>query len=394
VDDGGRQGCRSKTFVIIASPPSHGAHRVIFIDLARALAVAFMLYGHTTSALLAPRYQVGHLYDIWQFQRGLTSSLFLLLGGFAFSIATSRRWSSHVSMSPALLKRVRRFALFVVLGYALHLPGSQLALLWTADAEKWRAFLAVDVLQLIGVGFIGIQLLVLATRTRRAFMLTTMTLAAIVIFVTPAVWTVDWTRLLPPFAAAYFSQSTGSQFPLFPWVGFILLGAGLGQLYARWGASDLPAFALRALLAPGIVLVIAASLLRPWNAALFGSGPGAFVPAEILIRIGACLIILAAFAHMSRRINRLPHVFGAAAQESLLIYFVHLCIVYGSVWNPGLLQLYGPTRTPAQTIVLVLLVVSSMAALAWYWNGFKHVKPKAARWVSYAVGASMVLWLL
>jgi len=79
-------------------PPtsSHGAHRVIFIDLVRALAVAFMLYGHTASALLAPRYQVGRWFDVWQFQRGLTSSLFLLLGGFAFSIATSRRWASQI----------------------------------------------------------------------------------------------------------------------------------------------------------------------------------------------------------------------------------------------------------------------------------------------------------
>ena len=83
------------------STAAHGAHRVIFIDLVRALAVAFMLYGHTASALLAPGYQVGRWFDIWQFQRGLTSSLFLLLGGFAFSIATSRRWASHVKWSPA-----------------------------------------------------------------------------------------------------------------------------------------------------------------------------------------------------------------------------------------------------------------------------------------------------
>jgi uncharacterized membrane protein len=353
-----------------------------------------MLYGHTTSALLAPRYQVGRWFDIWQFQRGLTSSLFLLLGGFAFRIATSRRWTSHVRWSPAWLKRVRRFALFVVLGYALHLPGSQLAELPLVDAERWRAFLAVDVLQLIGVSFIGIQLLVLVTRSRRAFMLATFALALLAIVATPAVWRVDWTRVMPPFAAAYMSQATGSQFPLFPWMGFTLLGAGLGQLYARWGASDLSAFAQRALIAPGVILVIAGNLLKAREAALFGSSPGSFVPAEVMLRIGACLIILAAFAHLSRHIVRLPHVFGAVAQESLLIYFVHLCIVYGSVWNPGLVQLYGPTRTPGQTVVLVVLVVGSMAALAYYWNGFKHVKPRAARIVSYLMGAGLLLWLL
>jgi uncharacterized membrane protein len=377
-----------------SSTSPHGARRVIFIDLARALAVAFMLYGHTTSALLAPRYQTGRWFDIWQFQRGLTSSLFLLLGGFAFSIATSRRWTSHMRLSAAWVKRVRRFGLFVLLGYALHLPGSQLAELPSVDAGRWRAFLAVDVLQLIGVSFIIIQLLVLAARSRRAFMFATLALAVVAIFATPAVWTIDWTKAMPPFAAAYMSQATGSQFPLFPWMGFILLGAGLGQLYARWGAGDLSAFAQRTLIAPGVALVIAGTLFKSREEALFGPGPGTFVPAEVMLRIGACLIILAAFAHLSRRINRLPHIFGAVAQESLLIYFVHLCIVYGSVWNPGLLQLYGPTRTPGQTIVLVVFVVSSMAALAYYWNGFKHVRPRAARIMSYVVGAGLLLWLL
>lgn len=375
-------------------PAPHGARRVIFIDLARALAVAFMLYGHTTSALLAPEYQTGRWFDLWQFQRGLTSSLFLLLGGFAFSIATSRRWASHLSLSPALLKRVRRFALFVLLGYALHLPASQFSEMLTVPAFKWRAFLAVDVLQLIGMSFIAIQLLVLVTRSRRVFMVVTHLLAAVVVFATPVVWEVDWTQWLPDFAAAYFSQALGSLFPLFPWMGFILLGAGLGQLYARWGASDLPAFAQRALIAPGIVLVWAAFALRPRATTIFGSGPGGFVPAEIMLRTGTCLIILAAFAYLSRRIHRLPHVFGAAAQESLLIYFVHLCIVYGSVWNTGLIRFFGGSRTPLQTLFFVALVVGSMALLAWYWNGFKHVRPRGAKWVSYAVGAALIIRLL
>jgi len=196
------------------------------------------------------------------------------------------------------------------------------------------------------------------------------------------------------FAAAYFSPATGSQFPLFPWMGFILLGAGLGQLYARWGAGDLSAFAQRALIAPGVVLVALAAAIRPRPDLLFGSGPGNFVPGEMMMRIGACLIILAAFAHLSRRLSRLPHVFGAVAQESLLIYFVHLCIVYGSVWNTGLVQRYGASRTPIQTVFFVALVLSAMAALAYYWNWFKHVHPRWARATSYVVGAALLIQLL
>ena len=37
-----------------------------------------MLYGHSVDALLAHSYRVGTWFEIWTFQRGLTSSLFQL----------------------------------------------------------------------------------------------------------------------------------------------------------------------------------------------------------------------------------------------------------------------------------------------------------------------------
>jgi uncharacterized membrane protein len=381
----------------VARPAAGGgphAHRVIFIDLGRALAVTFMLYGHTASALLAPEYQAGRLFELWQFQRGLTSSLFLLLGGFAFSVATSRHWMSHARWSPAILKRIRRFALFILLGYALHLPVSRLADLPAATDERWRSFVAVDVLQLIGVTLILVQLLVLVAQSRRVFMVASLVLGAAVIAATPYIWTVDWTAMLPVSVAAYLAPSTGSLFPLFPWTAFVLLGAGLGQLYGRWGAANLSAYATSALLVPGVVMLAAAAALRAVSPPLFGTGPGSIIPSEVLLRVGTCLIILSAIAHLSRRIARLPHVFGAVAQESLLIYFVHLCIVYGSVWNYGLTHTYGAALSPAATFLWVLLVIGSMVALAWYWNRCKHVRPRLARWTSVAAGAVMVYQLL
>ena len=141
---------------------------MIFIDLARALAVVFMLYGHAIDALLAPMYKTGAWHTAWQFQRGLTSSLFLLLSGFAFSVATGRHWASHTTLSPKWWKRVRRFALFVVLGYMLHFPAGRVFDLPWAREPQWRSFFAADVLQLIGVTFIGVQCLVLSGARRAA----------------------------------------------------------------------------------------------------------------------------------------------------------------------------------------------------------------------------------
>lgn len=377
-----------------APAPRVHAHRVIFIDLARALAVVFMLYGHAVSALLAPQYRTGTLYDLWQFQRGLTASLFLLLSGFAFSVATSRRWGSHIRFSAALVRRTRRFLMFVALGYALHFPVSHFADLPTAPDDRWRAFLAVDVLQLIGVTFLIVQALVLATRTRTRFSVVANVLAVAIVVSTPAVWSIAWSTRLPLWAASYLSPADGSQFPLFPWAAYVLLGAVLGQAYGRLGAANLERYANWALLAPGAGLAVAGLVLRSTAGAVFGDGAWSFVPPEVLIRAGTCLLILAAMAHGSRRIGHLPHVFGAVAQETLLIYFVHLCLVYGSVWNTGLAQFFAETLEPLQVFAVVLVLIAAMTLLAWQWNALKHTSPRAARWISYGVGALLIVRLL
>jgi uncharacterized membrane protein len=367
-----------------------GHARVIFIDLARALAAVFMLYGHTVSALLHPRYQTGTWFDIWLFQRGLTSTLFLLLSGFAFSIATGRHWSSHGQRSPAVLRRIRRFSLFILLGYALHFPVARFADLAFATPERWRSFLAVDVLQLIGATFIGVQILVMLTRSRRVFGWTSLAVAVAVILLTPWFWRVDWTSRLPLSIAAYLSPSSGSQFPLFPWSAYVLLGAALGQWYLRWGTARLDWYANVALFAPGLALVTLAFLVD----GILGTQAWESVPNQVALRMGASLVLLALVARGSQHITRLPHIFGAVAQETLLIYFVHLCIVYGSVWNRGLAQVYGPTLGPGQTVVFVVTLLTAMFGLALYWNWWKHTRPRVARWTALVVGGLLVYRLL
>jgi len=383
--------------VSVTTAPSTGgphAHRVIFIDLGRFLALVFMLYGHTVSALLAPQYQRGSWYDAWNFQRGLTSSLFLLLSGFAFSVATSRRWGAHQRLSPAVFKRTRRFSLFLLLGYAIHFPVPRLSMLATLTDEQWRSFLQADVLQLIGATFLITQMLVLVVRSRRTFMVTVFVLAAAVLAFTHPVWSVDWWQLLPGWLAAYMSPARGSLFPLFPWATYVLFGAGLGQIYVGWGAARLASYTLYVLLAPGVVLSalgwgLAAIENAPWGPAAWN-----FMPIQLAIRIGACLILLAGIARASQQLTRLPHLFAAVAQETLPIYFVHLCVVYGSIWNNGLAVYYAASLGPMATFVCVVFLLASMAALGWYWHGLKHARPRLARWVTAGVAALLVIQLL
>jgi hypothetical protein len=151
---------------------------------------------------------------------------------------------------------------------------------------------------------------------------------------------------------------------------------------------------LYVLFVPGVALSALGWGLAAIEDAPWGPDAWNFMPIQLAIRIGACLILLAGIARASQQLTRLPHVFAAVAQETLLIYFVHLCVVYGSIWNNGLAVYYAASLGPMATFVCVVFLLASMAALGWYWHGLKHSRPRLARWVTAGVAALLVIQLL
>jgi uncharacterized membrane protein len=282
---------------------------------------------------------------------------------------------------------VRRFAWFVFLGYSLHWPAGRVADFKYVSAEAWRMFFAVDVLQLIGLTFIGVQCLVLVARTRKAFTIASVALAIAFVAAAPLAWATDWSRWLPMWAWGYLSPIYGPTYPLFPavpWAGFILVGAALGQIYSSWGGSHLDAFANRVLLLPGAVAVAAGYGAAYLPLAAMANGARSVLPLDILIRTGACMVIMGLIAHASQHLVRLPRIFSAVAQETLVIYFFHLCVIYGSAWSYGLVRFYGLKLDPASTASIVVGLVIGMSAMAWWWNWLKHSRPHSARYVAWA----------
>jgi hypothetical protein len=220
------------------------------------------------------------------------------------------------------------------------------------------------------------------------------TLAVITVWATAPFAQVVSAGRLPPWVAPYFSTATGSLFPLFPWSAYVLVGSGLGQLYARWGAGHLSAFARWALLVPGAALLMAAFVSRVIPYPEFLADPFTAPPREFVLRTGPCLMMMGGMAYASRRITHLPRLFAAVAQESLLIYFVHLCIVYGSPWNHGLWSRYAASLGPLGTVVAVLFVIVTTTGLAWVWSVWKHTHARSARVMPWLTGAGLTLWLL
>ncbi len=374
------------------TPPA--SSRVVFVDLARACAVVFMIQGHTLNVLLAPEYATGMAFNSWLFLRGLTSRLFLLLAGFAFAVATSKHWDAHRTLSARSWRRIRRFTFFVLLGYSMRFPVSHLRDLQYLGAEHWQYFLTVDILQCIGVGLLLLQALVFLSKTRRHFAYAAAALCAAIVVAAPLADVGHWTARVPVALGAYLSTTGGSLFPFLPWGAYLLLGAALGVLYVEWGPARQPAFVARVLVAGGAAALALGLVLQTFH---LGPFPGADFwstsPNLFLVTSGSALLLLGGFAHASRYVRRLPPIVQALAQESLVIYFIHVCILYGSGWNPSLRALVGSHHGLAGTGAWILVLVSSMALLAWSWSRVKQdyrwaatlTRLTAAAWVAYSV---------
>jgi fucose 4-O-acetylase-like acetyltransferase len=372
-----------------------GSARSAFIDIARAIAVLAMLQGHTLHAVLSNDVRTGPLYLLWSFARGQTSCTFLLLSGFVFTLATHRHWTDRAVARAALPRRLRRFAFFLMLGYALHLPTNRIGNLLAVSDEAWRSFVAVDVLQCVAVMLVLLQGLAFATRGPRRFAVAAALACAAVVCLTAQVWRVDWTAQLPMAVAAYLSPMTGSQFPLFPWGAYILFGAVLGELYIRTPASGFTLFANRVLLGGGLVMLglsYAGSRvpLEPFGPTDFWTTSASL----FFMRTGIVLLFLSVVAHISRALPQPHHVLQALAQESLTIYAVHLCLVYGSVWNTGLYQLVGQRLALAPALGIAASMWAAMMLLAVWWQWCKRHRPRAARWTRVALGTVLLARLV
>ncbi|MGC3998643.1 MAG: heparan-alpha-glucosaminide N-acetyltransferase domain-containing protein [Anaeromyxobacter sp.] len=340
--------------------------RIAALDAARALAVLAMVFGHTLDAVLAkPFWESPGFAQYWK-ARGLTAPLFMIISGWAVTLAISRSGATGWDVPRA---RWRRVALLLFIGYLLHWPGWALERLLAGDREIWAGFLAFDALHVIGLS-LGAASLVLALPWARwrqgvAFLW----LLALCVVLGRSAPLPDYVQVasLPdlPWLAVVQVVGGSSRFPVVPWAGYFFAGAAVGLL--------IPQDRRGALLEAGLGAALVAAT------APFGVGdrfPGD--PLLIAFRIGAVLLVLAALSVVPERVARLAAPLGKA---SLGVYALHLPLVYGWSVFPGLWQRVGPTLGAGAAFATAVGVLLASFALLWLgkalWRWARGLWPKA-----------------
>jgi uncharacterized membrane protein len=214
---------------------SEKKNRIIFIDLLRAFAVLMMVQGHTVDVLLSNDHRTfdSPFFVAWYFMRGMTAPVFLFTAGTVFTYLF-RLVNEPFENNPRVLKGIKRFLLLVFLGYLLRYPTPSIIMLTNISDTQWQIFFAVDVLHLIGFGLFFLIICMFIAEKFRLGDYIVFGSAAIIFFGLYAVFeNINWSEFLPLPLAGYMYRGTGSNFPLFPWAGYVLSGGILGSLLAK-----------------------------------------------------------------------------------------------------------------------------------------------------------------
>jgi uncharacterized membrane protein len=367
----------------IQAPPGKaaGGVRYGFVDLLRGLALVVMVETHVVNAYLPAGLRQGPFFYWLAFLNGLVAPSFLFASGYSLVLQGSRYWNDWLHFRRPLWRQLRRLGFIVILGYLIHAQHLRLSqYLGSKDPDIWRRALQVDILQCIVASLLIVHVLILIVRTRARLAYAAAALAIAVALVTPSIWAMDLTGRLPLALALYLNPGGISLFPIFPWAAFLLAGSSVSCLFlSSVERGTVPRF-MRRLAFIGGGLIGAGLLGRLGNLSLPGYQDFYLTsPLYVAIRLGCVLVLLATLWRIEHSGAWFPRSVLTAGQESLLVYGLHLFVIFGLLRSRYLGKAFGLEAGYAGCFALSALLIILMLWAARSWHAFKRQHPAAIR---------------
>jgi uncharacterized membrane protein len=356
--------------------------RCDWIDQLRGWAVIVMIEVHCVNVWL----HQGMIPDWLNYMNGLVAPSFIMCAGYSLVLSTFRPDGTLRPFGPT----AKRLGFILICAYALHAPGFTLAE-WTvlSTPQKFRELFKIDVLQCIVFSLLILQGLARVIRKPMAYAFAALLLAVGAAWAAPHLWRMGvadgWWLPIRGLINGNTDRGVTALFPLFPWISFAAIGSVLGAVYrhlrvmpvgghARWSEARW----LVALAVVGALLLLWGSLYaRTWM------WSGTWPPSDawrlhnttlpsVAQRLGIVCMIGAALGwiEMVRGTWKGPNVVEAASKESLLLYMLHLNMIFGVLlvepirmrtgWN-----WYALGWTGTLTLTAVILSLNLAAGVAW-----------------------------
>ncbi len=328
------------------------AGRLAFIDWTRGFAAVVMLQGHTFDSFTRTDLRDKSAFMLSQFLGGMPPAIFLFLTGITFAFlmdSQERQGRTAWQRVIAALKRSRYLFLIAFLFrlqlYVFGFP--------TSPAGE---LLRVDILNCMGMAMLLLAPMAVFT-TRERIRLCTV-LGLVIAGLAPLVSMID-PPSVPTIVRSYFFPSY-NYFGFFPWASFLAFGMVAGSVIRSVKGEEMPR-AMLWMLAIGVGLAVAAHQLSNLPYSLYAKSDFWLnSPALILIKLGVVLALLAvAFLWVNVSPAQKWSFFRQLGTTSLLVYWVHIEIVYGRWFG-----IWKQSMSVGQVLIYTVILLALMTALS------------------------------
>lgn len=372
------------------------SNRALFIDLLKGIALLIMIEVHVVNSLLNPEIKTQSWFEILNYINGLVAPAFTFTSGMVFVLSLQKGLDELRSFGKKFWKKFGRLILIFLAGYSIHATYLSLRKISNPDYPHMiREFLRVDILQCIAVGLIILLLLRLLIKSDKIYYSTIILLDLFILVYSPIAWNTDYTKYFPLGIANYFNRKYGSLFPLFPWLAFIFTGALIGKYYVEAKIKIGEEKFIKNILIAGSIFFITGvtflNLLFPES--WVNVKPNYFF---FLQRLGIILALLSLCWIYLKRFNQNQSFILDVSRESLLVYWLHLKLLYLRIWEgKNIIDLFGPTLNIVQCLVIALLLGILMVLTAKGWGYLKMKYPAAvSRFVFVSVTIAVIIFFV
>ena len=340
--------------------------RLAFIDWTRGVGAVIMIQGHVFHSFTRTDLRDKGPYMLSQFVGGLPPALFLFLTGITFAFLMDSQDKREVSAFGKVVAALKRSRYLFLIAFLFRLQLYVIGFPTSPASELLR----VDILNCMGMTMLILSPMAVFSTTERIRYCTI--LGVVIAALSPVVSAIDVSHV-PAFISGYFVPSyTG--FGFFPWASFLAFGMVVGSAIRVVKREDLGK-AMVWTLAIGLGLVVVARQLSDMPYSIYSKVDFWLdSPGLTFIKLGVVLMLLAvSYIWMNYAAASRPSLFRQLGMTSLLVYWVHIELVYGrwfGIWKERL----SVGQVMAYTLVLVglmlLLSLLQTRGKGW-WQAFK-----------------------
>lgn len=304
--------------------------RLHFLDAVRAFAILMMLQGHFISGLLDPTYKnyPDFGYKFWLYCRGFTAPLFFTITGWVFAFLLFRNPVQGLQ-NPRIGKGIRRAIELFLWGYALRL---NLPTLFKGKLNP--SFIQPDVLHIIALGLVFVILVYGFLHLHKKAMFLFFLVFGVVVFITQPIYTGYLFESLPRFVAGYLTKANGGVFYMFPWLGYVSIGAAIACVFKSGDKTSKRWMAGFGTI--GLLLIYTSSwVLNTVGNILDITLLNAVANNNFLfIRLGDVFVIFGVFMLLQPLLKH--SIWQQIGTKTLSLYIVHYFVLYGSLTGLGI----------------------------------------------------------